>query len=152
LKLQRAEAEAVAPVAAADYGGIKMNTKRIIAGLIDYLIACLIQTVLMVLFFIMPLMGMKSDEITFNVMTRILAITYCSMSFMIIRDIIGKRSIGKRVMKLQIVNKNDGNESNLLKRFLRNITWLLGPFEIIVFFIIKERIGDKIAGTDIKII
>jgi hypothetical protein len=53
-------------------------------------------------------------------------------------------------MKLKIVNKNDGKESNILKRFLRNITWLLGAFEIIVFLIMKERIGDKIAGTDIK--
>jgi uncharacterized RDD family membrane protein YckC len=104
----------------------------------------------MALFLIRPLIGLESDEITFNVLVRVLVISYCSISFMIIRDIIGKRSIGKRVMKLKIVNKIDGNEPHFLKRFLRNITWLLGPFEIIVFFIIKERIGDKIAGTDIK--
>ncbi|MDR0290769.1 MAG: RDD family protein [Treponema sp.] len=129
-----------------------MNTKRIIAGFIDYLIACLIQMVLMALFFLKPLMGLESDEITFNVLVRGLVISYCSISFLIIRDIIGKRSIGKRFMKLKIVNKNDGNESNFLKRFVRNITWLLGPFEIIVFLITKERMGDKIAGTDIKTI
>jgi uncharacterized RDD family membrane protein YckC len=130
-----------------------MDTKRIIAGFIDYSIACLIQTILMVLFLIMPLMEMGNDENTFsvfNIMVRVLTISYCSTSFLIIRDIIGKRSIGKRFMKLKIVNKNDGNESNILMRFIRNITWLLGPFEIIVFLIIKERIGDKIAGTDIK--
>jgi uncharacterized RDD family membrane protein YckC len=127
-----------------------MSEKRIFAWLIDFFITGLIQTVLMVLFLIMPLMGMISDEITFNVMTRILTITYCSMSFMILRDIIGKKSIGKMVMKLKIVNKNDGNESNPFKRFIRNITWLLGPIEIFVFLFTKERIGDKIAGTDIK--
>jgi uncharacterized RDD family membrane protein YckC len=132
------------------YGGTEMDTKRIIAGFIDYVITCLIQTILMGLFFIMPLMGSENGEFPFNVMVRMLAITYCSMSFMIIRDILGKRSIGKKFMKLKIVNKNDGNESNIMKRFMRNITWLLGPLEIIVFLIMKERIGDKIAGTDIK--
>jgi uncharacterized RDD family membrane protein YckC len=127
-----------------------MDTKRIIAGFIDYVITCLIQAILLVLFLIMPLIGLENSEITFNVMVRGLVITYCSMFFFFFLDILGKRSIGKMFMKLKIINKNDGNESNLLRRFLRNITWLLGAFEIIVFLIMKERIGDKIAGTDIK--
>jgi uncharacterized RDD family membrane protein YckC len=127
-----------------------MDTKRIIAGLIDYVITCLIQAILLALFLIMPLVSSENVEITFNVMARGLVITYCSIFFMVIRDVLGKRSIGKMFMKLKIVNKNDGNESNFLRRFLRNITWLLGAFEIIVFLIMKERIGDKIAGTDIE--
>jgi len=122
--------------------------KRIIAGFIDYLIACSIQAILVIFFLIMPLLesGNNSD---INPIIRVFIISYCSMSFLLIRDIIGKRSIGKIIMKLKIVNKNDGNDSNLSKRFLRNLTWLLGPLDIITFLITKERLGDKIFGTNV---
>ena len=122
--------------------------KRIIAGFIDYLIACSIQAILVMFFLIMPLLesGNNGD---INPIIRVFIISYCSMSFLLIRDIIGKRSIGKIIMKLKIVNKNDGNDSNLSKRFLRNLTWLLGPLDIITFLITKERLGDKIFGTNV---
>ena len=122
--------------------------KRIIAGFIDYLIACFIQAILVMFFLIMPLLesGNNGD---INPIIRVFIISYCSMSFLLIRDIIGKRSIGKIIMKLKIVNKIDGNDSNLSKRFLRNLTWLLGPLDIIIFLITKERLGDKIFGTNV---
>ena len=99
-------------------------------------------------FLIMPLLesGNNGD---INPIIRVFIISYCSMSFLLIRDIIGKRSIGKIIMKLKIVNKIDGNDSNLSKRFLRNLTWLLGPLDIIIFLITKERLGDKIFGTNV---
>jgi uncharacterized RDD family membrane protein YckC len=124
-----------------------MNNKRIYAGIIDYLIACVIQTILMGLFFIKPLL--TGDMDTFNIMIRMFIITYCSVMYLVIRDNIGKKSIGKRIFKLKIVNKIDNNESNFSKRFLRNITWLLGGIDIIVFLLLKERLGDKIVGTDV---
>ena len=122
--------------------------KRIIAGFIDYLIACFIQAILVMFFLIMPLLesGNNGD---INPIIRVFIISYCSMSFLLIREIIGKRSIGKIIMKLKIVNKIDGNDSNLSKRFLRNLTWLLGPLDIIIFLITKERLGDKIFGTNV---
>ena len=127
-----------------------MNNKRIYAGIIDYFIACVIQTILMGLFLIGPLLLNNIDTTNvFNVMTRAFAITCCSWSYLIIRDIIGKKSIGKRIFKLKIINKSDNSETNFIKRFLRNITWLLGPIDIIVFLISKERLGDKIIGTDV---
>lgn len=124
-----------------------MNMKRIYAWIIDFVIVCIIQTILMAFFLIKPLMENMEDVNIFNVMLRQLTITYCSVFYLIIRDIIGSKSIGKRIMKINIINKKDTNKSNFPKRFLRNITWLLGPVEIIVFLIKKERIGDKIAGT-----
>ena len=126
-----------------------MNTKRIYAGIIDFVIVCIIQTILMMLFLINPLLKNGGNIILFNIMARQLTITYCSMIYFIIRDIIGKKSIGKRIIKLKIVNKNNENEANVMKRFIRNITWLLGPVDIIVYLITQERLGDKIAGTNI---
>ena len=59
------------------------------------------------------------------------------------------KSIGKRILKLKIIDKNTGSEANFVKRLIRNITWLLGPTEIVVYLICKERLGDKIAGTHV---
>jgi uncharacterized RDD family membrane protein YckC len=101
----------------------------------------------MFLFLIRPLTA--GGENSFNFLTRQLAITFCSMFYLIIRDIIGKKSIGKRIMKLKIINKNDGTDATFIKRFLRNISWLLNWIEIIVFLATKERIGDRIAGTTV---
>ena len=130
-------------------GEDNMDTKRMFAWIIDFAITCIIQTILMSLFLIKPLMEISESVNIFNIIVRQLILTYCSMSFMIIRDIIGKKSIGKIVMKLKIINKNDGTESDITKRFIRNITWLLGPIDIIIFLSTKERLGDKIVGTKI---
>jgi uncharacterized RDD family membrane protein YckC len=125
-----------------------MNAKRIYAGIIDYFITCLIQTVLMGLFLIKPLRDMDAMN-TFDIMTRQLILTYGSVMYLVIRDILGNKSIGKIIFKLKIINKNNGDEALFIKRLLRNITWLLGPIDVIVFLISKERLGDKIAGTNV---
>jgi len=126
-----------------------MDTKRVIAWIIDFFITGFIQMLLMVLFIIKPLIEFGNDYYEFNILIRQIIITYCSVSYLILRDIIGRKSIGKNIIKLSIVNKKDGKTSNIIKKFIRNITWLLGPIEIIIYIITKERLGDKIAGTKI---
>jgi uncharacterized RDD family membrane protein YckC len=126
-----------------------MNNKRIIAWIIDFVITSIIQFILMALFLIRPLMSGDGNNIDiFNIMGRQLIITFCSILYLIIRDIIGNKSIGKRIMKLKIVDRNN-NDAYFLKRLFRNITWFLGPVEIIIFLISGERLGDKIMGTKI---
>lgn len=124
-----------------------MNRKRIYAGIIDYVITCVIQTVLMGLFFIKPLLTGEAD--TVNLMARMCIITYGSVMYLIIRDNIGTKSVGKRIFKLKIVNKHDHNEAGFSKRLLRNVTWLLGGIDVIVFLVLKERLGDRIFGTNV---
>ncbi|MCL2373963.1 MAG: RDD family protein [Treponema sp.] len=126
-----------------------MDTKRVVAGIIDFFITCIIQTILMALFLLKPLLEMGGDVEIFNIMIRNMIITYASLSYLIFRDVLGKRSIGKLIMKLKIIDKNGGKETGFIKRILRNLTWILGPIDIIVFFITKERLGDKIAGTNV---
>ncbi|MCP4159865.1 MAG: RDD family protein [Deltaproteobacteria bacterium] len=124
-----------------------MDNKRVNAGFIDLIIAALIQAILMFTFIMRPLMTgeMESENIIF-INFRITAI---SMIYMLIRDILGEKSIGKRIVKLNIVDVGTNNKVSFLKRFIRNITWILGPVEIIVFLISGFRIGDKIAKTKI---
>jgi uncharacterized RDD family membrane protein YckC len=125
------------------------NNKRIVAWIIDFVITCIIQSVLMGLFLIRPLMNNIGTNVDiFNIMVRQLSITFCSLIYLIVRDVLGNKSIGKRIMKLKIIDKNN-NQANFPKRLFRNVTWVLGPIDIIIFFISGERLGDKMMGTKI---
>ncbi|MCL2006836.1 MAG: RDD family protein [Treponema sp.] len=126
-----------------------MNNKRIIAGTVDFLVAGLLQTIFMMNFLLMPMLSNPVSLSIPDFMARNIIITYSSITFLVIRDILGVKSIGKRIMKLKVIDKNTENEAIFICRFLRNITWLLGPVEIIVLLITKTRIGDKIAGTTV---
>ena len=126
-----------------------MNNKRIIAGIIDYIIACIIQAILMFIFFIRPLIEHGDGGNIYNTLIRFYIVTFCSISFLIIKDVLGKKSIGKRIMKLKIVTKNNGSEATFSKRLLRNLTLFLLPIEILILLINKERLGDSLTKTNV---
>ena len=126
-----------------------MESKRVGAFVIDFIIVGIIQSILMMVFLIMPLLNNSGNGNNINIIVRQLSITYCSMFFLVIKDIIGKKSIGKKILKLKIVDKDTGNESSIGKRLLRNLTWFLGPIDIIVYLITKERFGDIIFKTKV---
>ena len=65
------------------------------------------------------------------------------------KDVIGKRSIGKKVNKIKILS-NDGKEPTYKQLLIRNIFMFFAPVEIIiVLFFDKDRIGDRLAKTKI---
>lgn len=124
-----------------------METKRTIAFAIDFLIASLIQAVLMITF-ILPRIITKQIDIG-NIPLAVIVITYISMLYMIFRDCFGNKSIGKRIMKLKIVTVETMKEASWPKRLIRNVTWIFGPIEIIYFLIKKERISDQLSKTKV---
>lgn len=64
------------------------------------------------------------------------------------KDICMGRSFAKRILKLQIIDIKTGLPANSLKCFLRNLTIIIWPVEVIVGLVNNERrIGDFIAGT-----
>lgn len=64
------------------------------------------------------------------------------------KDIYMGRSIAKRALKLQVVDIRTNKPANPLKCFVRNLTIILWPIEVVVALINNERrIGDFIAGT-----
>ena len=64
------------------------------------------------------------------------------------KDIYQGRSPAKRILKLQIVDIKTNRPANPLKCFVRNLTIIVWPIEVIVGLINNERrIGDFIAGT-----
>jgi uncharacterized RDD family membrane protein YckC len=64
------------------------------------------------------------------------------------KDSINGQSIAKKVLKLQVVEVSTGKAASPIKCFLRNLTCLIWPIEVIVtLFNPNRRIGDMIAGT-----
>ncbi len=68
------------------------------------------------------------------------------------KDIYLGRSIAKRVLKLQIVDIKTNKPANPLKCYVRNLTLVFWPIEVIAGLINNERrIGDFIAGTKLTV-
>lgn len=67
------------------------------------------------------------------------------------KDCFGGRSIGKRLMGYQIVDKNTFETPSPYKCILRNLTYLLGLIDIATMFYKKEwrRLGDYVINTKV---
>jgi uncharacterized RDD family membrane protein YckC len=64
------------------------------------------------------------------------------------KDIYLGRSIGKRIIKLQLIDIKTNQPAGALRCFIRNLTLIVWPIEAIVALVNNERrIGDFIAGT-----
>jgi uncharacterized RDD family membrane protein YckC len=124
-----------------------MESKRTIAFFIDFFITGMIQAILMMIFIISKSLANELDSST--VLPLAILITFTSMLYMVFRDCLGSKSIGKRIMKLSIISTETNLPAPFAKRLLRNITWLLGPVEIFYYMDSKKRLGDKIAKTNV---
>ncbi|PKV49702.1 putative RDD family membrane protein YckC [Aquimarina sp. MAR_2010_214] len=72
-----------------------------------------------------------------------LAIYFC-------KDCINGRSIGKRALKLQVVENLSGNVASPIRCFIRDIFCVIWPIEVIVTLANpSRRIGDMVAGTKV---
>ena len=75
-------------------------------------------------------------------------ITLLGFALYFCKDIINGRSLAKRVAKLQVVDNNTGLAASPLQTFVRNLTCLLWPLEVIVARVnTSRRLGDFLAGT-----
>ena len=80
---------------------------------------------------------------------RALYCTLFALLLLIFKDIFKNGSIGKRIMKLEIVDSKTKEKALLTKRILRNVTWVLSFIEVIFLIASDKRIGDRIAGTEV---
>ncbi|MBN2653237.1 MAG: RDD family protein [Spirochaetales bacterium] len=127
-----------------------MSNKRIIAAIIDFAIATVINAVCMFVFVLLPSAN-QSLEVDDNFVVRAMMVSMAGMLYLLLRDVLGSRSIGKIIMKLQIVDKSTGDKASFGQRFLRNITWVISWIEIIVFLANNgNRLGDMLAKTRVE--
>ena len=83
------------------------------------------------------------------IMTRTFISTFIAYILLVFKDIFKDGSIGKKIMKLKIIDSETNESASLGKRILRNVTWFLSWIEIIVYFVTYKRIGDRLAKTDV---
>ena len=79
---------------------------------------------------------------------------FVSLIFMflifILRDVFLKRSFGKRVMELNIVDKNTGKPALQKQKVVRNLFVIVRSIDFFVLIIKGESLGDKVTNTIIK--
>ena len=64
------------------------------------------------------------------------------------KDIINGQSIGKRIMRIRVVDLN-GKKPSLFKLVIRNITIFIWPVEALLVLLDKQRLGDRLAKTKV---
>ena len=115
--------------------------KRILAFLIDHIILC----------FVFVLIGMVEMYVitSFEFYWKLYYVSLLIFMFVyFFKDIINGQSIGKRMMKIKVVDMNDNTPAtpNLI---IRNITILIWPIEVLLILLGKPRLGDKLAKTKV---
>jgi hypothetical protein len=66
------------------------------------------------------------------------------------KDIIGSRSVGKRLNNLVILSKDENMTIPVEKLFLRNVTVIIWPLEAVVLIVSGQRIGDFMLNTSVR--
>ena len=122
--------------------------KRIAAMGIDMVPACIIQAILMFIYIILPIMSEKTSSVVID--NRIITITLIASVILVIKDSLKGQSIGKRVLKLQVISANGENvNASIGALILRNIFIIIWPVELLLMIAGQERIGDRIAKTKV---
>lgn len=117
-----------------------MNTKHILAAFIDYIIILVIL--------IISMLGMGGTP-SFKQTAVFFGVTVSSFVF---KDLFfAKASLGKRIFRLRIFSVSTGVPATVWQVILRNVTLVaLLPVEMTMLFIQNRRVGDMIAGTEVK--
>jgi len=123
-----------------------MKSKRMLAFFIDDIIAAMIMNIPFFVLVIFPLI--KGDKID-NIILRSIISTLIAFLYFLLRDLPENGSIGKRLLKLKVIDADTKEAATKAQRIIRNIPLILGWIEVIVFLASQKRIGDRMAKTDV---
>jgi uncharacterized RDD family membrane protein YckC len=128
---------------------------RIGSGMIDYAcstaIAILLSLPLMVSFIYQVHESSTENMAPIPLEGPFLYLSIFGFSLFFSKDIMSARSIGKRLLQLQVRDIKSGEVATPLQCFLRNITLLVWPIELIMIIVNPtRRLGDFIAGTKVE--
>ena len=119
--------------------------RRIIAWIIDWNLSglpCMIYTTIFMEVFKRPSFENIGYILIFILLVFLYIITF------VFRDVIFMgRSVGKRIFRLFVLDKNTNEKASVSQRIMRNLFFFIYPVDGIVLIITKESIGDKIANT-----
>ena len=126
-----------------------MNTnvriRRIIAWIIDWNLSglrCLLYTTIFMDMFKQPSFQNIGYILVFMLLVFLYPITF------VFRDVIFKgRSIGKRIFRLYVLDKNTNEPPSIKQKIIRNLFFFIYPIDGIILIATKESIGDKAVNT-----
>ena len=121
-----------------------MFRKRLLSFTIDFFIIIL---PILIICFLYVVFEQGINEVFEKVLYFIMLLSVlCYVFGIYLKDIIGRRSIGNRIMHLKIEDKK-GYKPSVIQLIVRNLSFLIWPVEVGLLLRDKERIGDKIAQT-----
>ena len=123
--------------------------KRFYAFFIDFIISAFIFALPYLFFILEPFSPEFQIPKSLQPVATIL-LFYISKLYLIFRDCPFKGSIGKRILKLDLLTEDGSKNVSVKKSILRNITMLILIVEIFYYLIYKKRIGDKLAHTKVE--
>jgi RDD family. len=126
-----------------------MSTKRLFAFVIDYLILLII--VIPIVFLINFDSFFDSTEENFNRSFETAYSIICIALFVFCnKDLVNGRSIGKRIAGIGVKDHSDARiVPGKMRLFLRNITLILWPIELLLLLTAGKRLGDRLARTNV---
>ena len=119
--------------------------RRIIAWIIDWNLSglpCLLYTTVFMDVFKRPSIQSVGYILIFVLLVFLYPVTF------VFRDVIFKgRSIGKRIFRLHILDKNTNETASTKQKIIRNLFFFISPVDGIILLVTKESIGDKAVNT-----
>lgn len=124
---------------------VKPNVgKRLVSMLLDHFCTCFILAVPIVPFLFLTSRPDENAALAPGMQFLFLGV----MLLYFFKDSFDGRSIAKRITKLQVVDNRTGKPASVGKCFLRNLSIIIWPVEVLItLFSSHRRLGDFIAGT-----
>ena len=122
-----------------------MFRKRVLSWIIDY--GILLGFLYLYGFIAVFLQNILSEEMLDKTVYPITIVVLVAFyAGLLLKDVINKRSLGKKIMHLKIEDK-EGYELSIFQLIVRNFYFFAWPIEVGLLLANKERIGDRKAGT-----
>jgi len=115
-----------------------MIIKRLVAFILDLVMIAMIMNVLL----------FATQTIDSPILLQLLSALIVTL--LLCKDCINGQSVGKRIMKIHVVDEKSKTEISIIRSIVRNIFTIFWIVEVAVLFISKDkRIGDYIAKTEV---
>ena len=125
-----------------------MSIKRICAFIIDFIIVTVIYEIPFFILVMIPLLKGQKGAVEF-IMTIVFLCEFFAYLLLVFKDSFKFGSLGKKILKLKIVERGTNQPASLGKSILRKVTCILSWVEFIVYAAAGKRIGDMLAKTDV---
>ena len=117
-------------------------TRRFLAFCID----CVLISIFALFAFFVYATFIFDDRQGYDILRIIPYIFYYCIGML--KDVFG-RSIGKKLLKLQIISEYPNEKYMFFRRVARNITFLIWPLEAVIIILRERRLSDKILRLNV---